>query len=559
MGFQRVIQILDDSVGGPDAGVLRHGPFWRNISRDQFIVKKVFGRPLVVLGDGAASNLVLALKGESPFGSDLDDAPEDADTRRMPAGRPAVPADQIAFIEKWIDDECPEESTEAGPTWRTTNAPIASSRTDDIWFIDPDHGWAVNSNGQILHTEDGFTTWQEQLLDDEAYFRCIGFASATRGWAGTLTPPSRRLFETSDGGTTWTVVTGLPASAPVKVCGLSVVSDSVVYASGSNEPGEPARMMRTVDGGVSWQGFDMEDHATLLVDTHFVDDDNGWVVGGRAAQPADPNPATEAAKRAHVQAVVLRTSDGGQTWTDMAEPIRDHLPLGEWGWKIHFIDDRIGFVALESFERGAILKTVDGGDNWTRIDINDPQGNANLEGVGFVSETVGWVGGWGPGPNHFSRGSSSATADGGATWQDANDIGLFINRFRFFGDPVSVGYASGQTIYKYSAEPLPPPSVAAVAADGVRLLADNKPRISGVPLQIPVEVPADAGRLKVAIWNRFGRAVRRLVDETDPVAGIRTIEWNGVDDAGQPVGDGEFLIRVTVDGHAESQIVHLGA
>src|ERR1051326_8083085 len=40
--------------------------------------------------------------------------------------------------------------------WRPTNAPIASSRTDDIWFLDPQCGWAVNSNGQIVHTEDGF-------------------------------------------------------------------------------------------------------------------------------------------------------------------------------------------------------------------------------------------------------------------------------------------------------------------------------------------------------------------------------------------------------------------
>lgn len=561
MGFQQIVQILDDSVGGPNAGVLRHGPFWRNITRDQFVAKKVFGRPLIVLGDGASSNLVRALKGESPFGSDLPDPPEDADIKRMPVGRPPVLAERIAVIEKWIDDGCPEEDPAvAEPIWRATNAPVASSRTDDIWFLDPDRGWAVNSNGQILHTEDGFNTWQEQLLDEEAYFRCIGFASATRGWAGTLAPRSRRLFETSDGGATWTVVGGLPANAPLKVCGLSVVSEHVVYASGSNEPDEPARIMRTVDGGASWQGFDMEEHATLLVDTFFVDADNGWVVGGRAARPPAPDAVTEIQRRAHVQAVVLRTSDGGQTWTDQAESIRDQLPLGEWGWKIHFVDDSLGFVALESFERGAILKTVDGGDNWTRIGVNDPQGNANLEGVGFVSENIGWVGGWGPGPDHFSRGSSSATTDGGATWQDANDIGLFINRFRFFHDPATVGYASGLTIYKYSAE-APPPAILAidgVAASGeLRLLTDNAPRVSDVPLKIPVTVPDGAAHLKVTIWNRFGREVRRLVDEANPAGGRRTIEWDGVDDSGQHVGEGQYLLRFGVDGNSESQIVHL--
>ena len=61
--------------------------------------------------------------------------------------------------------------------------PIASSRTDDILFNDPNNGWAVNSNGQILKTTDGGTTWVEQLHDPEVYFRCLGFANANRGWA----------------------------------------------------------------------------------------------------------------------------------------------------------------------------------------------------------------------------------------------------------------------------------------------------------------------------------------------------------------------------------------
>jgi photosystem II stability/assembly factor-like uncharacterized protein len=43
--------------------------------------------------------------------------------------------------------------------WRKTNAPIFSSRTDDIWFATTEVGWAVNSNGQILKTEDGGNNW----------------------------------------------------------------------------------------------------------------------------------------------------------------------------------------------------------------------------------------------------------------------------------------------------------------------------------------------------------------------------------------------------------------
>lgn len=553
MSFQRVIDILDQSIGGPDVGIGAHRAFWRGLTRDEFVARKVFGNTLVVVGDGAASNLVLALKGEAPFGSDLPDPPEGADFRRMPAGRPPVPADSITFIEQWISDGCPDEPAPVAPTWRATNAPTADSRTDDIWFIDTNRGWAVNSSGQILHTEDGFATWEEQFHDTSGlYLRCVGFASEIRGWVGTTTP-GRQLLETTDGGATWTEVTGLPGSAPPFVCGLSVVNESVVYASGTNEPGLPARMMRTTDGGASWQGFDMSQHATLLVDTFFTDPDNGWVVGGKAALPEPPNPFDP---RSHIKPVVLRTHDGGRTWTDKVAPLSAQFPLGEWGWKIHFLDERVGFVSLENFVQAAILKTVDGGETWTRIDVDDPQGNANLEGVGFLDENTGWVGGWGS--RDFTKGFSSATDDSGTTWHDANEIGRFINRFRFFRD-IPVGYASGRTVYRYSAEPTPPPLAVAeaTAAGGLELLADNAPRASGLPLRIPATIPEGAGQLRADIWNRFAKHVRRLVDDQQPQTGARTLDWDGADDDGQPVQPGAFIVRITVDGHSETQIVNL--
>lgn len=112
MDFERVIKILDGSIGGPEASIGAHRAFWRGLTRDQFIAKKVFGKDLVVVGDGANSNLVRALRGQSPFGSDLTDPPEDADFRRMPAGREPVPDDSIKFIEQWISDGCQDEPTD---------------------------------------------------------------------------------------------------------------------------------------------------------------------------------------------------------------------------------------------------------------------------------------------------------------------------------------------------------------------------------------------------------------------------------------------------------------
>ncbi|MBW4478203.1 MAG: hypothetical protein KME54_15390 [Tolypothrix brevis GSE-NOS-MK-07-07A] len=270
------------------------------------------------------------------------------------------------------------------------NFDIASSRTDDIWFIDPMVGWAVNSNGHIIKTTDGGNTWEKQFQTPivngrPIYLRCVGFSTPLNGWVGTVSE-EQRLYHTTDGGKTWAVVENLPEKAPVKVCGLSVVNESVVYASGTNDPADiPARMMKTLDGGVTWIAWDMSEYATILIDNYFINENCGWVVGGKADKSIT-NPS-----RDDVIPVVLYTEDGGKAWVNRVANISS-FPLGEWGWKIQFLNEKVGFVSLENFNQGAILKTTDGGKTWTRLRINDDQENVNLEGVGFVDENLGWVG-----------------------------------------------------------------------------------------------------------------------------------------------------------------------
>jgi photosystem II stability/assembly factor-like uncharacterized protein len=229
---------------------------------------------------------------------------------QMPTGLPPVSEVDIAFIQTWIDDGCPEDPFTPDTShlrWRPTNAPL-SSRTDDVWFIDPQVGWAVNSNGQIVYTTDGFDSWIEQLNDPEVYFRCVGFASATHGWAGTLTA-GKTLFETRDGGQTWTPVANLPPLAPPAICGLSVVDEAVVFASSTNFPNRPPRMMKTLDGGLTWAAWDMRPWADILIDTCFTSPERGWVVGGKTDQPVLPT-------RNNIKPVVLFTEDGGETWVN---------------------------------------------------------------------------------------------------------------------------------------------------------------------------------------------------------------------------------------------------
>ena len=105
--YQEIIDILDASVGGSASFVGGpHGAFWRNQTKDQFVMLTILGQKLLMPGDGAGSNLVKALSGQAPFGADI--GTPGASFRRMPAGRPAVDLAKVGIIKKWIDDGCPE-------------------------------------------------------------------------------------------------------------------------------------------------------------------------------------------------------------------------------------------------------------------------------------------------------------------------------------------------------------------------------------------------------------------------------------------------------------------
>ncbi len=475
----------------------------------------------------------------------------------MPPGNPWSQS-QVNTFRQWIEDGTPEGGTpdnEERPGWNSTSAPEAGSRYDDLWFVSPKIGWAVNSDGQILHTNDGGASWVQQfrtpMMGTRAvYLRCTSFANDQRGWVGTLNE-NYRMFQTADGGTTWTLVSNLPENSPLAICGLYAVSEKVIYASGTNFPYQryPTGVLKSSDSGKTWTAFNMEAYASNLIDIFFFNEQKGLVVGGFSAKD-DPDYAD-------VIPVVLGTEDGGQTWSNRVANL-DFQP-GEWGWKIYFVNDQVGYVSLESFDRGAILKTTDGGQTWARYSINDQQGNANLEGIGFITETRGWVGGWGNAD--FTGGYTSVTTDGGRNWANANEVGRFINRFRFLGNPVKVGYASGRMIYKYNPEGDPAVTTPQLAAAGLAP-AGSMLKTTGIErfvnlAEIGIEIPAGAKHAWINIWNRFGLEVRLLLDEANPTSGSRQLTWDGIDDEGKPVPEGIYIFRLTIDDSAESGCFYL--
>ncbi len=368
----------------------------------------------------------------------------------------------------------------------------------------------------------------------------------------------RGVYRSKDGGQNWERILFANADAGAVDLLIDPTNPRILYAStwrvrrtpySLESGGEGSALWKSTDGGDTWTAINMEAHASNLIDIFFFNEQEGFVVGGFSEKD---DPVYE-----DVVPVVLHTTDGGQTWENRVANLE--FEPGEWGWKINFVNNMVGYISLESFDRGAVLKTTDGGKTWTRLPINDQQGNANLEGVGFITEDRGWVGGWGNAD--FTAGYTSATIDGGQTWTDANEVGRFINRFRFIGDPVTVGYASGRMVYKYN--PTADPEVTTPQLTGVGSVSTAR-MIKTAGLQsftntaiISVQIPEGAKHAWLNIWNRFGLEVRLLLDESNPTAGERQLLWDGLDDNQNSVSSGVYIFRLTVDDSSDSGSFYL--
>jgi hypothetical protein len=101
--------VQNSQQGG--VGFAPHRAFWSTLTYDQFVNGNVpnvpdpdTGNPIPILvkGNSAQSNLIMALRGDGPLFAD-------AAFGRMPAnGPPFFSDDDIASIAVWIDNGCPE-------------------------------------------------------------------------------------------------------------------------------------------------------------------------------------------------------------------------------------------------------------------------------------------------------------------------------------------------------------------------------------------------------------------------------------------------------------------
>ncbi len=371
------------------------------------------------------------------------------------------------------------------------NSPAQTFRHDDLWFINNDTGWVVNVSGQIWKTMDGGNTWTH-IFQQASSFRCVSFFDSVHGVVGNLgtdnwapTNDTNPLYVTADGGNSWTLPI-INGPKPRGICGLCKVNDSVIVGTGRFDG--PPFFVKSTDRGNTWTSSNMNGMNAMLIDIYFTSPDTGFVVGG--------NDSIEGAS----YSMILYTTNGGNTWITKIIGSKQ----GNHCWKISHPSPTVYYVSVEELYSNDTLrffKSDDGGNTWKEHIVAGVKYGWS-QGIGFVNDTLGWIGG-----NTYCL----ATSDSGRTFDTVSPSTLLpnLNRARFLSD--SVGYAVGERVYKYfktSSTGITP----VVDLKGY-MLEQNIPNPFSGTTVIRYSIPI-AQMVHIEVFDDGGRRITTLVNET---------------------------------------------
>lgn len=392
----------------------------------------------------------------------------------------------------------------------------------DVTFATPALGFAVGRAGRILRTTDAGLTWVNTTNDIHSDLTGLSFWSESGG--ATVDADTAASF-TFDGGSTWTA-----RRTPVNFNNIFFLDSLLGFATGSADYGFPT-VWRTSDAGRSWEFLlDKSNFVTTLSGIGFWNDLEGCVIGSYSGvagnynlvelfsrdggntwqdgrldfrQPGDRFPVmyslsiadsltgfglySQADLTSSPNWQVVRTGDGGQTWTNQST---DLLPQVN---ALHFVDRVTGTLVGNE---GAILRSENGGLTWFRQQSPTSQ---NLRSVWFSSSSIGVAVG--------DSGTIVSTTDGGKNWSSErrltpqNLLKVYVSPN---GNVIAVG-TTGTIIHGQLSLPV-------VTNPPASLLLQNYPNpfYPGTTISFSIDNPAF---VILKVFDVLGREMATLVSE----------------------------------------------
>jgi photosystem II stability/assembly factor-like uncharacterized protein len=230
---------------------------------------------------------------------------------------------------------------------------------------------AVGERGHILTSDDDGTTWDQASVPVSVTLTAVCFASPETGWA---VGHDGVVLRSTDGGRTWAKrLDGSEVDRLVLAHIERALEERRAAGAGANETDSLELFRRDTEAALE------EGPSRPFLDVWFADEREGLVVGAFG--------------------LILRTADGGATWTPLIDRIDN--PDGYHYYGIAAADNGL-FLAGEM---GMLFRSDDRGVNWERLE--SPYGGSYFGVLATPTSALAFG----------LRGRTVRSGDGGLRWE----------------------------------------------------------------------------------------------------------------------------------------------
>ncbi|HEY8515841.1 MAG TPA: YCF48-related protein [Candidatus Binatia bacterium] len=258
------------------------------------------------------------------------------------------------------------ESSDGGLTWN-----LLLDNDLQLWsvdFVSPQTGWAVGWSSLRI-TTDGGGSWNSQNdnIANDGYLSdlyAVRFRSSTEGiavgaWGDNSLNHGPIILVTADAGQFWNVGLILPSDNPALANGTlwdaCFLEDGTAIAVGNGTRG--AIVLLSVDGGETWHDItDRFERAPKGNGVACVGDSLIWIVGEEGE--------------------LFHSKDAGGTWIDLSANLP---PLSGALRSVSFRNANEGIAGGDG---PVLLETSDGGQTWTQVEL-PPTNSGKIWGVKY--------------------------------------------------------------------------------------------------------------------------------------------------------------------------------